>query len=66
MAGLDGFENISIARMIWTWPNLSADLVAHASAATQAKLVLGVCTEIAMAVLAAIALWRWRARARKF
>lgn len=62
MAGIDGFENISIARMIWTWPDLSADLVARASAATQVKLMFGVFTEIAMAVLAAVALWRWRRR----
>jgi hypothetical protein len=62
MAGIDGFENISIARMIWTWPDLSADLVAHASAATQVKLLLGAFTEIAMAVFAVVALWRWRAR----
>ena len=65
MACLDGFENISIARMIWTWPDLSAGLVQHASMATQLKLLLGASTEIAMAVLAAVALWRWQSRGRE-
>jgi hypothetical protein len=41
VAGFDGVENISIAHMIWTWPDLSAGLVALASMATRAKLLLG-------------------------
>jgi hypothetical protein len=60
MACLDGVENISIAKMIWTWPDLSPDLVQLASLATRSKLLLGALTELAMAVLAAIAVLRWQ------
>ena len=61
MAILDGgVENVSIARMLREWPALSPGLVQLSSLATQAKLVLGAFTEIAMAVLAAAALRRWQ------
>lgn len=59
MACLDGIENVSIARMIWNWPDLSPELVQIASAATRLKLVASAFTEGAMAVLAAAALVRW-------
>lgn len=65
-AGFDGVENVSIARMIWIWPDVPRDLVALASLATRLKLVLGAVTEIAVVALALAALVRrWRtARAK--
>jgi hypothetical protein len=60
MALLDGcVENVSIAKMLRQWPDLSPGLVEVASLATRLKLVMGVLTEVAMAVLAAAAALRW-------
>jgi hypothetical protein len=54
----DGIENICIARMIESWPDLSRRLVGVSSLATQVKLVAAGLTEILLLVLAAIAVWR--------
>jgi hypothetical protein len=62
MACLDTCENICIARMLWTWPDLSAGLVQLSSAATRIKIVLGALTEVEMAVLAVLAVLRWHRR----
>ena len=60
MALLDGgVENVCIAAMVRGWPALSPELVRVASLATQAKLLLGAFTEIAMAALAVAAALRW-------
>ena len=60
MALLDGcVENVSIAKMLRQSPDLSPGLVEVASLATRVKLVMGVLTEVAMAVLAAAAALRW-------
>jgi len=59
MACFDGVENVSIARMLWTWPDLSPDLVQVASLATRLKFIAGALTEISMAALALAALSRW-------
>ncbi len=60
MASLDCMENACIATMLWTWPDLSPDLVHVSSLATQAKIVAGALTETLMAALAAVAVQRWR------
>lgn len=65
MAVLDGgIENVCIAEMLRGWPALSPDLVRLASLATQAKLLLGAFTEMAMAALAVAAALRWAKRRR--
>jgi hypothetical protein len=61
---LDWGENACIARMIWTWPELSPSLVLVASLATRLKLVAAALTEISLVALAAAALQRWRQRRR--
>jgi hypothetical protein len=62
MASLDLFENGCIARMLWTWPDLSNALVEVSSRLTQLKIVAGVLTEVLMGVLGAIWLARWGIR----
>jgi len=64
MACFDGVENIGIARMIWTWPELSGGPVQVASLATRLKFIAAAFTEITMAALAVAALWRWLHRKR--
>ena len=59
MASLDLLENGCIAVMLWRWPALSQRLVEVSSPVTQAKIVLGVLTEMLMGVLAVIWLVRW-------
>jgi hypothetical protein len=60
MAVLDGgVENVCIAKMLRQWPDLSPGLVKIASWATRVKLVMGVATEVAMAVFAVAAALRW-------
>ncbi len=54
----DDVENICIAKMIWSWPDLSTSLVRVASLATQLKLVAAALTLISLVVLAAAAAWR--------
>ena len=58
MASLDLVENGCIARMLRTWPILSHDLVQVSSLATRMKMIVGVLTELLMAVLAIL----WLAR----
>ena len=58
MASLDMIENGCIARMLWTWPELSPGLVAGSSLATRAKIMAGALTELSMAVLAVLWLLR--------
>ena len=60
MASFDGVENVCIAKMLWTWPDLSPGLVQVSSLATRLKFIAGVFTEISMAALAVPALLRWR------
>ena len=60
MASFDGVENVCIAKMLWTWPDLSPGLVQVSSLATRLKFIAGVFTEIPMAALAVPALLRWR------
>jgi hypothetical protein len=61
VAILDGVvENVCIAQMLWTWPDLSPRLVELASIDTRAKLVVGAVTEISLAALAVAALLRRR------
>ena len=55
---LDVVENGCIARMLRTWPILSHDLVQVSSLATRMKMIVGVLTELLMAVLAIL----WLAR----
>jgi len=62
MASLDGVENVCIARMVWTWPDLSPDLVHLSSLATRLKLMAGALTEVLMAALFVVAALRWRKR----
>jgi hypothetical protein len=52
MASLDVVENGCIARMLWTWPDLSHDLVHISNLATRVKIMAGALTELLMAVLA--------------
>jgi hypothetical protein len=52
MAILDNVENGCIAAMLWTWPDLSRDVVEVSSLATQVKIIAGVLTETLMAGLA--------------
>jgi hypothetical protein len=59
MASLDCVENICIAAMLWTWPDLSPGLVHVSSLASQVKIMAGVLTEILMGALAAAAALRW-------
>ena len=58
MASLDVVENGCIARMLWTWPDLSHDLVHVSGLATRVKIMAGALTELLMAVLAML----WLAR----
>jgi hypothetical protein len=60
MASFDGVENVCIAKMLWTWPDLSPGLVQVSSLATRLKFIAGVFAEISMAALAVPALLRWR------
>jgi hypothetical protein len=60
MAICDGVENVCIAKMLWTWPELSPGLVQVSSLATRVKFLAGVFTEILMAALAIPVLLRWR------
>jgi hypothetical protein len=53
MASLDLIENICIAIMLWTWPDLSHAVVRVSSTATKVKIATGVLTELLMAALAA-------------
>ena len=63
VAILDGaVENVGIARMLWTWPDVSPGLVHAASLATRAKLAAGALTEACMVTLAAAAVLRWGRR----
>lgn len=62
MACFDGVENVGIARMVWTWPDLSVGLVRVTSLATRLKFIAGAFTEISMAALAIAALLRWLRR----
>lgn len=59
---LDGVENFCIARMIWTWPDLSAGLVHVGSLATQSKLVAATISALLLVLLGAMAALRrvWR------
>lgn len=41
MASLDVVENGCVARMLWTWPDLSHDLVHVSSLATRVKIMTG-------------------------
>jgi hypothetical protein len=60
MASCDGVENVCIAKMLWTWPDLSPGLVQVSSLATRVKFMAGVFTEILIAALAIPAVLRWR------
>jgi hypothetical protein len=60
MAICDSVENVCIAKMLLSWPDLSPGLVQVSSLATRAKFIAGVFTEILMAALAIPALLRWR------
>jgi len=60
MAICDGVENVCIAKMLWSWPDLSPGLVQVSSLATRVKFIAGTFTEILMAALAIPALLRWR------
>jgi hypothetical protein len=60
MAVCDGVENVCIAKMLWTWPDLSPGLVQFSSLATRVKFLAGVFTEILMAALAIPVLLRWQ------
>lgn len=60
MAICDSVENVSIAKMLWSWPDLSPGLVQVSSLATRVKFLAGVFTEILMAALAIAALLRWQ------
>lgn len=62
-AMLDGVENLSIARMIWAWPDLSAGVVRVGSLATQSKLMAATTAEILLVLLAAMAALRRMRRA---
>jgi hypothetical protein len=62
---LDWGENAGIATMLWSWPDLSAVLVAATSTATRLKLLAAAFTEIALIVLAAVAFLRRLARGRR-
>jgi hypothetical protein len=58
-----GVENVCIAKMIGSWPDLSAGVVQLSSAATQAKFLLGAPTEVLLVVFAILwALRRLRSR----
>ena len=55
----DGVENICIAKMIWTWPDLSGGLVHVASLATQLKFVAAApLTLISLVIAAVTAAWQ--------
>ncbi len=58
MASLDVVENLCIAAMLWTWPDLSPALVQVSSAATRVKIMAGALTEVLMAGFAVM----WLAR----
>ena len=62
MASLDLIENGCIALMLWTWPDLSKQVVEISSLATQVKIIAGTLTETLMAGLAAVWLVRLLAR----
>jgi len=57
----DYTENLGIAAMIWSWPNLSDALVYASSAATIGKSVL--TTSAVMILLLMGSLWAWRGNA---
>jgi hypothetical protein len=59
MASLDIVENSCIARMLWTWPDLSSGVVSISSVATETKIALGALTETLMGSLALIWLLRF-------
>ena len=59
MATCDSVENVCIAKMLLSWPDLSPGLVQASSLATRVKFIAGVFTEILMAALAIPALLRW-------
>ena len=58
MASLDFVENGCIAVMLWSWPELSHDVVEVSSLATRVKIMSGVLTEALMGALAVIWLMR--------
>ncbi len=61
MASLDVIENLCIAAMLWSWPDLPPALVQISSAATRMKIMAGALTEVLMAGFAALWLVRlWR------
>jgi hypothetical protein len=60
MATCDSVENVCIAKMLLSCPDLSPGLVQASSLATRVKFIAGVFTEILMAALAIPALLRWR------
>ncbi len=64
MASLDLVENGCIVVMLWTWPDLSPDVVEVSSVATRVKIVAGALTEALMGALAVIWLMRWSTRGR--
>jgi hypothetical protein len=59
MSSLDLVENGCIATMLWTWPDLSHNLVKFSSLATQLKILAGGLTELLMGTLGLIWLMRW-------
>jgi hypothetical protein len=61
----DGVENFCIAKMIWTWPDLSPGLVRVASLATQLKFVAAAPTLISLVVLVVAAARRAISRPRQ-
>jgi hypothetical protein len=65
MAIFDSVENICIAKMLGSWPDLSPGLVQVSSLATRVKFLAGMFTEILMIGLAIPALLRWRQSPRR-
>jgi len=61
---LDWAENHGIAAMLASWPALSPESVARASAFTVAKSAASTLTESSVAVLLGAGLWRWLRRRR--
>ena len=59
MATCDSVENVCIAKMLLSCPDLSPGLVQASSLATWVKFIAGVFTEVLMAALAIPALLRW-------
>ncbi len=58
MASLDVIENLCIAAMLWTWPDLSPLMVQISSAITRVKIMAGGLTEVLMASFATAWLMR--------